>query len=214
MRLLEESLIVNCPNPKCQRQFKESILLTINSVTPPKQYNACPHCFANLETEPTIGQTTTPETIIEQKAGPEPVLNEDEVIETEEYVESVEDHSESKVLKQEKDSGPSFFRKVKALIPGSNGNKKIKKQKTEEPEDEAELVIKKEDTLEDELEDVELPLKKEEPELPLSARKEESSSVCPATFGYLANRPKDESIPQVCFVCPKMVDCMLSPRDS
>ena len=213
MRLLEESLIVNCPNPKCQRQFKESILLTITSVTPPKQYNACPYCFANLETEPPIGQTATPEKIIEQKADPEPILNEDEVIETEEYVESVEEHSESKVLEQEKDSGPSFFRKVKALIPGSNGNKKIKKQKTEEPKDEPELVIKKEDTLKDELE-VELPVKKEEPELPLSARKEESSSVCPATFGYLANRPKDESIPQVCFVCPKMVDCMLSPRDS
>ena len=213
MRLLEESLIANCPNPKCQRQFKKSILLTINSVTPPKQYNACPYCFANLETESVIGQTATPEKIIEQKADPETILNEDEVIETEEYVESVEDHSESKVLNQEKDSGPSFFKKVKALLPGSNGNKKNKTQKTEEPEDEPEIVTKKEDKLEDELE-VELPIKKEEPELLLSARKEESSSVCPATFGYLANRPKDESIPQVCFVCPKMVDCMLSPRDS
>jgi hypothetical protein len=213
VRLLEESLIANCPNPKCQRQFKKSILLTINSVTPPKQYNGCPYCFANLETESAIGQTATPEKIIEQKADPEPILNEDEVIETEEYVESVEGHSESKVLKQEKDSGPSFFRKVKALLPGSNGNKKNKTQKTEEHEDEPEFVIKKQDILEDELE-VEFPVKKEESEIPVSARKEESSSVCPATFGYLANRQKDDSIPQVCFVCPKMVDCMLSPRDN
>ena len=203
MRLLEESLIVNCPNPKCQRQFKESILLTINSVTPPKQYNACPYCFANLETEPQI----------EQKVDPETILNEDEVIEIEEDVESVEDQSERKILDQEKDSGPSFFRKVKALIPGSNGNKRNKKQKTEEPKAEPELEIEKEDTPKEKLE-VEVPIKKEEPKLPPSSRTEESSSVCPATFGYLANRQKDESIPQVCFVCPKMVDCMLSPRDN
>lgn len=212
MRLLEESLIVNCPNPKCQRQFKESILLTINSVTPPKQYNACPYCFANLETEPLIGQTATPEKIVEQKVDPDPILNEDEVIEIEEDMESVEDQSELKVLEQEKDSGPSFFKKVKALIPGSNGNKKNKKQKTEEPKAEPELEIEKEDTSKDKQE-VEVPIEKEEPKIPPSSKKEESNSVCPATFGYLANRQKDESIPQACFVCPKMVDCMLSPRD-
>lgn len=213
MRLLEESLIVNCPNPKCQRQFKESILLTINSVTPPKQYNACPYCFANLETEPPIGQTATPENIVEQKLDPEPILNEDEVIEIEEDMESFEDQSELKVLEQEKDSGPSFFKKVKALIPGSNGNKKNKKQKTEEPKAEPELEIEKEDTSKGKQE-VEVPIEKEEPKIPPASRTEESSSVCPATFGYLANRQKDESIPQVCFVCPKMVDCMLSPRDN
>jgi len=213
VRLLEESLIVNCPNPKCQRQFKESILLTINSVTPPKQYNACPYCFANLETEPPIGQTATPENIVEQKIDPEPILNEDEVIEIEEDMESVEDQSELKVLEQEKDSGPSFFKKVKALIPGSNGNKKNKKQKIEEPKAEPELEIEKEDTSKVKQE-FEVPIEKEEPKIPPVTRTEESSSVCPATFGYLANRPKDESIPQVCFVCPKMVDCMLSPRDN
>ena len=213
MRLLEESLIVNCPNPKCQRQFKESILLTINSVTPPKQYNACPYCFANLETEPPIGQTATPENIVEQKLDPEPILNEDEVIEIEEDMESFEDQSELKVLEQEKDSGPSFFKKVKALIPGSNGNKKNKKQKTEEPKAETELEIEKEDTSKGKQE-VEVLIEKEEPKIPPASRTEESSSVCPAKFGYLANRQKDESIPQVCFVCPKMVDCMLSPRDN
>jgi hypothetical protein len=213
VRLLEESLIVNCPNPKCQRQFKESILLTINSVTPPKQYNACPYCFANLETEPQIGQTTNPEKIVEQKADPESIINEDEVIQTEEDDESFDYSSDNKVLEREKDSAPSFFKKVKALIPGSNGSKKNNKQKTEKPEAEPELVIKKEDTQKDKLE-LDLPVKKEEPKLPTSSKTEESSSICPATFGYLANRPKDESIPQICFVCPKMVDCMLSPRDN
>ena len=46
-----------------------------------------------------------------------------------------------------------------------------------------------------------------------SAEKESRLSSCPEAFGYLANRPKDEVVSQKCLVCPKMVDCMLSPRE-
>ena len=60
----------------------------------------------------------------------------------------------------------------------------------------------------------------EEPEEPEEAptieepeTKEAESSGCPEEFGYLANRPPDTPIPSRCLVCPKMVDCMLSPRD-
>ena len=38
---------------------------------------------------------------------------------------------------------------------------------------------------------------------------EESPKGCPHHFGYLAQRPKDASIPQKCLTCPKIVDCML-----
>jgi hypothetical protein len=36
---------------------------------------------------------------------------------------------------------------------------------------------------------------------------------CPERFGYLANRPDGEPIPQYCLTCTKMVDCMLSPKE-
>jgi uncharacterized protein YbaR (Trm112 family) len=36
-------------------------------------------------------------------------------------------------------------------------------------------------------------------------------SACSRHFGYLANRPKDASIPQECLICPKIVNCMLKP---
>ena len=49
---------------------------------------------------------------------------------------------------------------------------------------------------------------KEKPEV----KKETDASGCPESFGYLANRPSDVPIPQACLSCPKMVDCMLSPR--
>ena len=163
--------MVVCPNPKCRREIEEPILLTILSVTPPKEYEACPYCFANLEPEPPI----------EQKDVPEPTVDQEEVMD-EEATPTIK--SVNSVLEKVKDSGPRFLKKVKALIPSSNGSQKEKRQKTEEPQAEP------------------------------AGKKESGSSGCPQSFGYLANRPKDTPIPQECLVCPKMVDCMLSPRES
>jgi len=168
--LSEESVVVVCPNPKCRREIEEPILLTILSVTPPKQYEACPYCFANLEPEPPIEQEDVPEPTVDQK----------EVMEEEEATPTIK--SVNSVLEKVKDSGPRFLKKVKALIPTSNGSQKQKREKTEEP--------------------------KTKP----SAEKITGFSGCPQTFGYLANRPPETPIPQECLLCPKMVDCMLSPK--
>lgn len=68
MRLTEESVNVICPNPKCEREIEDSILLTNLSVRPPEQYDACPYCFTKL----------MPETTVE----PEKVTLSEEVLET------------------------------------------------------------------------------------------------------------------------------------
>ena len=39
-------------------------------------------------------------------------------------------------------------------------------------------------------------------------------SACPHHFGYLANRPKNASIPQECLICSKIVKCMLKLSDT
>lgn len=161
--------MVVCPNPKCRREIEEPILLTILSVTPPKEYEACPYCFANLEPEPTI----------EQKDVPEPTVDQEEVMEEKEATPTIK--SVNSVLEKVK-AGPRFLKKVKALIPGSNGSQKEKRRKTEELQAEP------------------------------AAKKESGSSGCPQSFGYLANRPPETPIPQECLLCPKMVDCMLSPK--
>jgi hypothetical protein len=98
------------------------------------------------------------------------------------------------------------------LIPGSSNSKKEEKQKEEQSETELEIINQKEDQTEDELK-IKTSLKKQEQKRNESISKD-GTSGCPHSFGYLANRPKEESIPQVCFVCPKMVDCMLSPREN
>ncbi|MDH5691084.1 MAG: hypothetical protein OEY81_06630 [Candidatus Bathyarchaeota archaeon] len=183
----EESVVVICSNPKCRREIEEPILLTILSVTPPKEYEACPYCFANLEPEPPI----------EQKDVPEPTVDQEEVME-EEVTPTIK--SVNSVLEKAKDSGPRFLKKFKALIPSSNGSQKEKRKKTEDPQ--AEPPTKEEKVT------------KKEPKTEPSDKKESGSSGCPEAFGYLANRPKDTPIPQECLVCPKMVDCMLSPRES
>ena len=199
VRLTEEAVVVVCPNPRCQREVEEPLLLTILSVTPPKQYEACPYCFAKLEQEASIIQ----------KQVPEPTIVQEEATDTAEEEETVTILSENTVLEKVKVSGPNFFKKVKALIPNTSGLKKEKKEKTKQPE--AEPAVTKEEVKKDKPK--KMPEIKNDEQKPESSVNKVASSGCPQTFGYLANRPKDVSIPQGCLVCAKMVDCMLSPRD-
>jgi hypothetical protein len=41
-----------------------------------------------------------------------------------------------------------------------------------------------------------------------TAKKEKGASECPHHFGYLADRSKNESVPQECLICPKILECM------
>jgi hypothetical protein len=197
--LSEESVVVVCPNPKCRREIEESILLTIRSVTPPKQYEACPYCFTKLEPEPPI----------EKEDVPEPAVEKEEALDKEEET-APTTKSEPSVLEKVK-GGPRFLKRVKSLIPRSNGSQKEKREKPEEPQ--AEPAINEEEKLAKEETKTE-PVAKEEPKIEPFAKKESESSGCPAHFGYLANRPPDTPVPSQCLVCPRMVDCMLSPRES
>ena len=90
-----------------------------------------------------------------------------------------------------KESGSGRFGRVRSLIPSRN--------KTEEIE---EIQKKSQDKKSDKNE------KKNE-----KSSSNDKKSGCPEHFGYLANRPSDVAIPQNCLTCPKMVDCMLSPKE-
>jgi hypothetical protein len=198
-RLSEESVVVICPNPKCRREIEEPILLTILSATPPKEYEACPYCFTRLEPEPPIE---------EEEDASEPTVEEEETT-IEEDEEVTTSPSENTVPEKVKSSRPGFLDKVKALIPTSNGSQTEKSEEPEEPEAEPAAEKEKEKTAKEEPE-TEPIAKEEEPKS--VTEKETESSGCPESFGYLANRPPDVPIPPQCLVCPKMVDCMLSPR--
>jgi hypothetical protein len=148
-----------------------------------------------------------------QEDVPEPTVKQKEGIEE-------EDKSSlppTSVLEKVNDYTPGFLQKFKALIPTFNGSPKEKTEKPEKPK--AEPAAKKEEEKKTKEESETEPIAKEEepkketkPEL--SDKKEKRSSVCPEHFGYLANRPPDTPIPPQCLVCPKMVDCMLSPKES
>lgn len=216
--MLEETVVVICPNPKCRREIQEPILLSILSVTPPKTFEACPYCFTDLTPEPTLEEEIVPEPTVE----PEEVFDEiDEPVTT--------TKSEPSVLERVK-AGPSFLKKVRSLIPRSSDAQKETENEVEEPQAEPvaieeETITIEEPTPEPLVEEPEEaptvePLVTEEPEeleeAPMTEEpetKEDESSGCSHEFGYLANRPPDTPIPSKCLVCPKMVDCMLSPRD-
>jgi len=51
----------------------------------------------------------------------------------------------------------------------------------------------------------------EEEEEPLKMEVEDTTEetvACPHHFGYLKRRPKNTPIPEECFTCSKMIDCM------
>jgi len=48
---------------------------------------------------------------------------------------------------------------------------------------------------------------KDEPLVKPAEKEEKGSSKCPHHFGYLANRPKNASIPEECLTCQKMLEC-------
>jgi hypothetical protein len=199
--LSEESVVVICSNPKCRKEIEEPILLTVQSVIPPAQYEACPYCFTKLAPEPPPEQEEIREPVVEHE---EPMENEDE-----------SSPSEDKVSGKIKGSGPRFLQRFKALIPRSDESQKEKIEKPEAPK--AEPAIKEEERTAEEEPEAEPVAKeelKEEPKTETAAKKESESSGCPEHFGYLANRPPDTPVPSQCLVCPKMVDCMLSPRES
>ncbi len=160
----KKSPAVICPNPKCGKQIEESIILNVLSVNPPKQYEACPYCFSQLEKEKVVEAPKKPE---------------------QPRVEEV------------KESGSGRFGRVRSLIPSRN--------KTEEIEEIREKPTALKEKPKDKKSD------KNEKKNEKSSNKDKQSG-CPEYFGYLANRPSDVSIPQACLTCPKMVDCMLSPK--
>jgi len=50
-KLLKESGVPICPNPKCHRKIEEPILLKSLSRTPVEQYYACPYCLIKLDVD-------------------------------------------------------------------------------------------------------------------------------------------------------------------
>ena len=199
---MTEAVVFVCPNPKCQREIEEPILLTILSVTPPKQYEACPYCLSKLEQKAPA----------EQKIVPEPVMAKPEKTMEEETTPSPHVNA---VLEKVKLSGPQLLKRVRALIPNSNGSQNEKPVKTEPPQ--TKPSIKEEKLIEEEEPETETfvvyEAPKQAPKLEESDEKESKASGCPKTFGYLATRPKDAPIPQECLLCPKIVDCMLNNKE-
>ena len=145
-------------------------MLNVLSVNPPKQYEACPFCFTELEKEAKI--------------------------EKEEVTETPKKPKEPQIEKV-KESNSRVFGRVRSLIP--NRNKKEEEIEEAKPKDTAK---KEKDDYSD----------KKEKKKEKSSSKDDKSG-CPEHFGYLANRPSDVPIPQACLTCPKMVDCMLSPKN-
>ena len=206
------------------------MLLKILCVTPPEQYEACPYCFAKLQPKEYPQKSGVSELELNQEETNLEELEQKEDIHAEESSNTYEEDEieevlpESDAVKKVKEPRVSFLQKVKSLIPTGSGSKKDEtdskvevKVKPEEVFDENEDLYEEEDIDNDFETDKSDGEEKTEIKMELkssaSVKKENEQSGCPEFFGYLANREKDVPIPSVCYVCPKMVDCMLSPKN-
>ena len=62
--------------------------------------------------------------------------------------------------------------------------------------------------LDEVLEKVKEAISKQSPD---SSNKEEKKQVkCPHSFGYLSKLPKGQPLPEECFLCSKLVECLAS----
>lgn len=135
---------------------------------------------------------------MEQEELPEPTVEQQE-----EFMDEMEDAD--LVTEEETDSRSALLKKVKSLIPKSNGPQK-EKDEPAEPETEPSI---QELPDEPQTEPVDKEEPTDEPKAEQATTTETEFSGCKNTFGYLAKRSPNTPIPQECMLCPKIVDCML-----
>ena len=86
---------------------------------------------------------------------------------------------------------------VRFVFPRLRAPKKKKPTEDEEEAIEEEAVAEEEEAPSVEEEKKEIP-KQDEP----------APTVCPYHVGYLKKRPKNTPVPEECFTCVEMIDCM------
>ncbi len=45
-----------------------------------------------------------------------------------------------------------------------------------------------------------------------SNKADKKQVMCPHTFGYLSKLPEGSSLPEECFLCPKVVECLVASK--
>lgn len=107
--MTNETSAVACPNPKCQREIEEPILLNRLSKKPVEQYYACPHCFMKLDVDIKDSQTLKEEEKEEEKLAVVPLEKEEKlaVVPLEKEEEKKEKEEPAVVPSKKEQKGPS-----------------------------------------------------------------------------------------------------------
>lgn len=175
-----------CPNPECRKIFQKPIVLTDLSKTPARVHPACPHCGFDLERASPFRGQKKPKMVVEVPPSPK----KSSVIEDASYVE-----------KQKRLEEPMVS--VRTPEPANSvGLTEIPGKPT--------IAVETQELPEVPSEGIEAPRipKEEHPPTISSKQMEAKPSGCPKFFGYLKRIPKNASLPDECFRCPKMVECL------
>jgi len=178
-----------CPNLECRKIFQKPIILTDLSQTPARVHPACPHCGFDLETIPPFKAQKKPETVIAVPLSPKkPTV-------------TIEDLLSTKKKRPEEPVTPVKTSKPEISVePIEVAEKRtaVAKETRKPPEE----------PIEEPPERVEAPITKEKQSSPPTKSLQARPPECHHFFGYLKKIPKNTSIPDECFGCSKMVECL------
>ena len=190
-----------CSNPECRKTFQKPTKLTDLSETPPREHSACPHCGSILTASPSKIQKKPKLAVGTPPSQEKPKITIEELL------------ARQKGLK----------RTEEPMVPVGNKETVTSIEATEIPEDTI-MTVETPKPLEDShkykalehlkakslpTEQVETSEVSKEEELPTNPSKntEFKPSQCPHYFGYLKNAPKNATMSEECFRCPKMMEC-------
>jgi hypothetical protein len=203
-----------CPNPGCKKIFRNPAKVKDLSETHAKIRNACPECGTDIEPYLKTGaihitraHKTSTEANPTPQATPKPIYlkQKPEMQQTPQQSAPKPTYLKQKSETQSATPKPVYLNQKPETPPVTPKPVSLSQKSEQQPATPKQIQIKE-------------PQPKQTDQTIRSATmgdnsKTTNSSECRYYFGYLANREKNESIPETCLDCPKSLDCMLSNHE-
>lgn len=172
-----------CPNPECRKVFEKPVSLTDLSTRPPRGYLACPYCGRDLEG---ISKVTPEESKVEHSLPLEKPQSYTENLAVRTEATELETPDSPKISKMQEVSKSTFSAGI------SRGLKRVSQL---------------------EKKSIKRPSKpKETPKKHMKKKRSKSRRTCSHFLGYLRTLPKNVPIPDECFGCLQLVDCVTGAK--
>lgn len=188
------------PNPESKKTFQKPMKLTDLSETPPREHSTCPHCGAILTASPSRTQKKPKLAVGTPLNQEKPKITIEELLARKNYLKHSEEPKVSAgnqetvtpIKSTDIPEGPAVTVETPKPLENSHEYRKLQHLKAKP------LSTEQIEASEEELPTI--------PSKNIPAKPQE----CPHYFGYLKAVPKNSTMPEECFCCPKIMECFIS----